>query len=92
MTEWDGILPPPIENQEPTTRPQSLSPDPSILVPDSEHGQSSGKDEEKVLHEGKSTTVILIHHPQSAPEKDGYGSIDMIFSIWQKDGYSRFVS
>lgn len=54
MTEWDGILPPPIENQEPTTRPKSLSPDPSVLVPDSEY-ESSAKDEEKVLDEGKST-------------------------------------
>ena len=54
MTEWDGILPPPIENQEPTTRPKSLSLDQSVLVSDSEYGQSSAKDEEKVLDEGKS--------------------------------------
>ncbi|MCJ1343911.1 hypothetical protein MMC31_002109 [Peltigera leucophlebia] len=59
MTEWDGILPPPIENQEPSTRPKSLSPDLSVHVPDSEYGQSSAKDEEKVLDEGKSTPAEI---------------------------------
>ena len=43
MTEWDGILPPPIENQEPTTRPKSLSLDPSVLVSDSEYGPKMKK-------------------------------------------------
>lgn len=56
MTEWDCILPSPIENQEPTTRLKSLLPNPSILVPKSKY-ESSAKDEEKVLDEGKSTST-----------------------------------
>lgn len=59
LTESNDILLPPIKkNQEPTTRPKSLSPDLLVLVLDFEY-ESLAKDTEKVSEKGKNTLVKL---------------------------------